>query len=266
MSGELADKDAVLYHTGLSRAMLDGAAVALLPGDPGRVSGLAEALGSAVELAFHREYKSALAYVGKMPVLVMSTGMGGPSVAIGVEELARLGVRAFIRVGTTGAIQPDIVLGDLIINEGAVRLDGTSTHYAPLPYPAVADHGLTGALLEAADQLSIPHHLGIAASSDTFWPGQERYDSFTGYVPRRFQGSLAEWQALGVLNYEMETSALFVVARAMRLRAAAICGVVAQRGASEAVASQHIYQLAERRFQQVIKKTMEKISDEQYKI
>ncbi len=256
MRSKLADKQVVQYHIGLSGTMLAGATLALLPGDPGRVMDLAEAIGQATPLAFHREYKSALARVGAINVLVVSTGMGGPSVAIGLEELARLGVRRFIRVGTTGAIQPDIALGDVIINEAAVRLDGTSTHYAPLPFPAVADHALTGALLQAAQDLGIPHHLGIAASSDTFWPGQERYDSFTGYVPRQFQGSMAEWQALGVLNYEMETATLFTVARSMRLQAASICGVVAQRMATEAVASQDVYALAEARFQQVLRRML----------
>ncbi len=256
MQGKFADEHAVQYHIGLARNMLAGATLALLPGDPGRVMDLAAAVGDASPLAFHREYKSALARVNGTNVLVMSTGMGGPSVAIGLEELARLGVRQFIRVGTTGAIQPEIALGDLIINEAAVRLDGASTHYAPLPFPAVADHALTGVLLQAARELGVPHHLGIAASTDTFWPGQERYDSFTGYVPRKFQGSMAEWQALGVLNYEMETATLFTVARAMRVQAAAICGVVAQRVETEGVASQAVYKLAEARFQQVVKRIL----------
>ena len=252
------ETQSVQYHIGLSKQDLEGATLALLPGDPGRVEALAAALGESRGLSFHREYKSALISFGTMRVLVMSTGMGGPSVAIGVEELARLGVRNFIRVGTTGAIQPFVALGDLIVNEAAVRLDGTSTHYAPLEFPAVADHSLTGALVETAQQLAIPCHLGIAASSDTFWPGQERYDSYTGYVPRRWRGSMAEWRALGVLNYEMETAALFTVARTMNLRAASICGVVAQRTETEQVASREIYELAEQRFQQVLQRLIRK--------
>ena len=255
MAGEIENVNAVQYHIGLCKQDLAGASMAFLPGDPGRVQALAEALGGETQLlGFHREYKSVRACIDGQSALVMSTGMGGPSVAIGVEELARLGVKKFVRVGTTGAIQPHIALGDLIVNEAAVRLDGASTHYAPLPFPAVADHGLTGALLDAARQLNIPCHLGIAASSDTFWPGQERYDSFTGYVPRQWRGSLAEWRALGVLNYEMETSALFTIARIMGLRAASICGVVAQRTENETVASREIYELAEQRFQSVLRR------------
>ena len=255
MAGEIENVNAVQYHIGLCKQDLAGASMAFLPGDPGRVQALAEALSGETQLlGFHREYKSVRACIDGQSALVMSTGMGGPSVAIGVEELARLGVKKFVRVGTTGAIQPHIALGDLIVNEAAVRLDGASTHYAPLPFPAVADHGLTGALLDAARQLNIPCHLGIAASSDTFWPGQERYDSFTGYVPRQWRGSLAEWRALGVLNYEMETSALFTIARIMGLRAASICGVVAQRTENETVASREIYELAEQRFQSVLRR------------
>lgn len=254
MAGELENAEIVQYHIGLSKNDLAGASMAFLPGDPGRVQALAEALGEVKVLGFHREYKSALVHSGGRSVLVMSTGMGGPSVAIGMEELARLGVKQFVRVGTTGAIQSNIALGDLIVNEAAVRLDGTSVHYAPLPFPAVADHCLTGTLVAAAEQLGIPCHLGIAASSDTFWPGQERYDSFTGYVPLQWRGSMAEWRMLGVLNYEMETAALFTVARTMRLQAASICGVVAQRTETETVASREVYELAEHRFQLVLRK------------
>ena len=108
--------------------------------------------------------------------------MGGPSVAIGIEELAMLGVKKFIRIGTTGTIQEKVNIGDLIINQAAVRLEGASLHYAPPQFPAVADLELTYKLKQAAQKLDIPHHLGIGISSDTFWPGQERYDNYSGYV------------------------------------------------------------------------------------
>ena len=132
----------VLYHIGISAEMIKGAEYALLPGDPGRVEALARALGTAEPVGCHREYKSWLADVEGTSVLVCSTGMGGPSVAIGMEELARLGIKNFIRVGTTGSIQKDVELGDLVINKAAVRLDGTSQHYAPLNFPAVASFEL----------------------------------------------------------------------------------------------------------------------------
>ena len=226
----------VLYHIGISAEMLKGAEYALLPGDPGRVEALARALGTAEPVGCHREYTSWLA---------------------DVEGMARLGIKNFIRVGTTGSIQKDVELGDLVINKAAVRLDGTSQHYAPLNFPAVASFELTLALQQAAESLSIPYHTGISVSSDTFWPGQERYDSYTGYVRKSLQGSLQEWQALGALNYEMETAALFIVAQSFGLQAASICGVVAKRTDSELVAPPDLYELASQRFQAVVKKTLQ---------
>lgn len=260
--GDLAAKEEVLYHIGISAAMVEGAKIALLPGDPGRVEALAKSLGEAKFIGSHREYTSWLAQVAGMPVLVCSTGMGGPSVAIGLEELARIGITSFIRVGTTGSIQETVELGDVVINNGAVRLDGASKHYAPIEFPAVANLELTNALVTCAKELSIPYHVGISISSDTFWPGQERYNSFAGHVIRSLQGSCKEWQLLGALNYEMETATLFIVAQAFGLKAASICGVIAKRTASEKVAAPAIYQLAETRFQQVVKAALVKIINE----
>jgi len=251
-----ADFNEILYHTGLSSAMISKAEYAILPGDPGRVEMLATALGKAEFVASHREYTSWLTNLNGTPILVCSTGMGGPSVSIGLEELARIGVKNFIRVGTTGSIQEYIKLGDLVINNAAVRLDGASRHYAPIEFPAVASLRLTNALIKAADEVNVPYHVGISVSSDTFWPGQERYDSFTGYVPRDLKGSLQEWQTLGASNYEMETATLFVVAQSMGLAAASICGVVAQRTLSENVASPDVYQLASKRFIDVVKSAL----------
>ena len=197
-----------LYHIGLCKKQLDSAKIAILPGDPARVELLAKLLDTqSLYLSFNREYCSYLATVGKEKILVISTGMGCPSAAIAVEELAMLGIKKFIRVGTTGAIQEKINLGDLILNTGAVRLEGTSSHYVPIEYPAIADFELTQSLRQASQKL-ITLHLG----KDTFWAGQERYDGYSGSVLRKFQGSLEEWQKLGLLNFEMEASALFTFA------------------------------------------------------
>ena len=260
--GNLADFKEVLYHTGLSTAMIEKAEYAILPGDPGRVEVLAKAFGEAEFIASHREYTSWLTHINGKPILVCSTGMGGPSVSIGMEELARIGIKKFIRVGTTGSIQEHIKLGEVVINNAAVRLDGASRHYAPIEFPAVASLELTNALVEAAAEVEVPYHVGISISSDTFWPGQERYDSFTGYVPRALRGSLQEWQALGASNYEMETATLFVVAQSMGLAAGSICGVVAQRTQSEHVASPDIYQLASERFILVVKRALSNMTKE----
>ncbi|MEW5803688.1 MAG: uridine phosphorylase [bacterium] len=220
----------VLYHLNLDKQMLEGARYALLPGDPGRVAKIACSYDQkARPLASHREFTSWLGYLDELPILAVSTGIGGPSTAIVVEELAMLGVDTFIRIGTTGAIQKHIHLEDVIITTASVRLDGTSTHYAPIEYPAAADFGIVQALITAARSLAVPCHAGISASSDSFYPGQERYDTFSGCVLRKFQGSLMEWQRLGVLNYEMESSTLFTVCSTFGLRAGCILGVITNR-------------------------------------
>lgn len=196
----------IMYHTGLSREMTEGARYALVPGDPGRVEGLAKALDEKASfVCSHRDFTTWKARVSGETVLVMSTGMGGPCVTFAVEELARLGVTSFIRVGTTGSIQDDLNLGDLVINKGAVRRDGASRAYAPLAYPAMADMRITLALEEAARELKVPCKTGISISTDSFWPGQERYDSFSGYVRKICRGaspSTGPW-AVRILKWRM---------------------------------------------------------------
>ena len=151
-------------------------------------------------LASHREYTLYRAELDGKPVVVCSTGIGGPSTSIAVEELAQLGVRTFLRVGTTGAIQPHVNVGDMIVSTGSVRLDGASLHFAPMEFPAVADFEVATAMKAAVDESGATVHMGVTASSDTFYPGQERYDTFSGRVVKRFQGSMQEWQDMGVLK------------------------------------------------------------------
>ena len=127
-----------VFHLGLTKAMLEGAKLAITPGAPERVERIAKLLDKPKFLASTREFTSWLGYIGDKAVVVCSTGIGGPSVSIAVEELAQLGVRTFLRIGTTGAIQPHINVGDILVTTGAVRLDGASLHFAPPEYPAVA--------------------------------------------------------------------------------------------------------------------------------
>lgn len=222
-----------VFHLGLTADMLHGATLALVPGDPGRVERLAATMDRHEFLASNREFTSWLGWLGDTPVVVCSSGIGGPSTAIAVEELAQLGVRTFLRVGTTGGIQPHLQPGDVIVTTGAVRLDGTSLHFAPMEFPAVADFACTTALVGAAEALGIEPHVGITASSDTFYPGQERYDTYSGRVTRRFRGSLDEWQSMGVLNYEMESAALFTMCASQGLRAGCVAGVLVNRTQQE---------------------------------
>ncbi|GLS91776.1 uridine phosphorylase [Psychromonas marina] len=222
-----------VFHLGLTKKMLDGATVAIVPGDPERVQRIAELMENATFLASHREYTSYLAYIDGKAVVVCSTGIGGPSTSIAVEELAQLGVRTFLRIGTTGAIQQHINPGDVIVTQAAVRLDGASLHFAPMEFPAVANFEATTAMVAACRDAGVEPHIGITASSDTFYPGQERYDTVSARVTRRFKGSMQEWQDLGVLNYEMESSTLFTMCASQGWRAACVAGVIVNRTQQE---------------------------------
>ncbi len=222
-----------VFHLGLTAEQLQGATLAIVPGDPARVARIAALLDRPTELASTREFTSMLGWLDGTAIVVCSTGIGGPSTSIAVEELAQLGVRTFLRVGTTGAIQPEIEPGDLIVTTGSVRLDGASLHFAPMEYPAVADFECTSALVDAARAGSAPVHIGVTASSDTFYPGQERYDTVSGRVLNRFRGSLAEWRALGVLNYEMESATLLTMCATNGWRAGCVAGVLVNRNTDE---------------------------------
>ena len=224
-----------VYHLDLDNEKIQGAKLALLPGDPFRSQIIAEAISAAYgtrneKLAWKREFCTYLTEINGKKLLVTSTGIGGPSTSIAVDELAQLGISTFIRVGTTGAIQDYINIGDVIITSGSVRLDGASTHYAPIEYPAVAHYEILNALIEGAKKAKVKYHVGITASSDTFYPGEERYYSFTKYVLRRFQGATKEWQKLNVLNYEMESSTVLTLTASMGLRGGCITGVVNKVG------------------------------------
>lgn len=227
-----------VYHLDLDKRRIQGAKIALLPGDPGRVPSIAQAVSKAFgrpfdSLASKREFTTFIAGAGKAKVLVTSTGIGGPSTSIAIDELAQLGVTTFIRVGTTGAIQGHIKTGDCVITTGSVRLDGASTHYAPIEYPAVAHHEVVSALIRGAKKAGVRYHAGVTASSDTFYPGEERKDSFRKYILRRFRGSTEEWRNLHVLNYEMESSTVLTLTASMGLKGGCVTGVVNRGGAGK---------------------------------
>lgn len=224
-----------VYHLDLDNEKIQDATIALLPGDPFRSQVIAETVSGIYgtgnkKLAWKREFCTYLAEMKGKRLLITSTGIGGPSASIAIDELAQLGIETFIRVGTTGAIQEHINLGDVVITSGSVRLDGASTHYAPIEYPAVAHYEVLHALIEGAKKTKVRYHVGVTASSDSFYPGEERYDSFSNYVLRRFQGATKEWQKLHVLNYEMESSTILTLTASMGLRGGCITGVVNQVG------------------------------------
>ena len=230
--------DEQVMHLRLSSGDLAGATLAIVPGDPARVPRIAELMDDPVHLASNREFTSYLGRLDGRPVVVCSTGVGGPSTSVAVEELAQCGVTTFLRVGTTGSIQAEVPVGHLVITQAAVRLDGASLHFAPMEYPAASSFECTRALVDAATALDAPHRVGITASSDTFYPGQERYDTMAGDVTTALRGSMAEWRRIGVLNYEMESATLFTMCAANGWRAGCVAGVIAHRTESESIADE----------------------------
>jgi uridine phosphorylase len=230
LASDPRDRKGALYHIGLKKS--DAGRIALLPGDPDRVPRLAERLEKARELASHREFRSYSGYVGKERVVVMSTGIGGPSTAICVEELARLGVKVMVRVGTCGAIRPDIPIGSLVIAEAAVRMEGTSHQYVPEGYPAAASPEVTLALKEEARALGVSSFLGIAASTDSFYTGQGR-KSYGGYFPSDKTSLIDDLRSANVLAFEMESAALFTLTRVFGIKSGAVFAVVANRSTDE---------------------------------
>ncbi len=251
-----------MFHLKISQNDTQGAKLAIIPGDPERVKKIAEQTEKFEFLSSSREFTIYRAYLKNTPILICSTGIGGPSTSIAVEELAQLGIRSFLRIGTTGAIQPHIAAGDLIISQASLRLDGASYHFAPAYFPAVANFALTSKLVEAAAHKHYTHHIGITASSDTFYPGQERYDTFSGHVAKSLRGSLEEWQKLGILNYEMETATLFTMAACLQLKAACVAGVIVNRNQQEIPDETLVKQTEERAIEVVLAAALKEIEDE----
>ncbi len=191
----------------------------ILPGDPGRCEKIAAYLENPQFIAHNREFVTYTGYLAGEKVSVVSTGIGGPSAAIAMEELIHLGATHFIRVGTCGGIQLEVSAGDLIIAQSSVRQEGLSYEYAPIGYPATADFGLLMKLVEAAEEMKAPYHVGVVQAKDSFY-GQHSPESMP-VAP----DLIAKWQAykqLGVLASEMESAALFVVAATRGVHCAAV--------------------------------------------
>lgn len=191
----------------------------LLPGDPGRVALIADHFDDAREVSSHLEFTAYTGTIRGEKVSAVSTGMGGPSTAITVEELAGLGATVLIRVGTSGAMQKFMEATDLVITWGAVRDEYTSQLFLPLMYPAVADLDITLALAEAADHFGFRRHIGISQSKDAFY-AEHQPDRMP--VKHQLEQNWFAWQKAGVLCSEMEAATLFITARVFNLRAGGI--------------------------------------------
>ena len=191
----------------------------ILPGDPGRVEKIAAYLDGASHVVTYREFNTWTGRLGGVEVSVCSTGIGGPSASIAMEELVRCGADTFIRVGTCGGIDPSLLPGDLIIPTGAIRKEGTTCEYVPIEYPAVPDYGLVNALASAAKKLGKRCHLGVVECKDSYY-GQHSPESMPNgdELMRKWKA----WKMAGALGSEMESAALFIVAGIRRVRCASV--------------------------------------------
>ncbi len=185
--------------------------IALVPGDPGRVDRIADHCDDAETVAENREYKLVNATYEGCEVTICSTGIGSPSAAIAIEELAAVGVETFIRVGTTGALQSDIEIGDTVVATGAAKDEGTTKRYENAEIPAVPDYEVLTALVGASESRSAPVHIGPIATDDAYYAETDAH--------------VEAWSEAGLLCVEMEAAAIFSLARRKGLAAGAICTV-----------------------------------------
>ena len=205
------------YHIHLREG--DAGRYVLLPGDPSRVPLIASFLDDSKEVAENREHRTYTGMLDGVQVSVTSTGIGGPSTAIAVEELTKIGADTFIRVGTSGIMQDFISPGDLIVVSAAVRDEGTALHYMPMAFPAAADIDVVDCLRQACESLSIPYHVGVSHSKDSFY-GEIEPERMP--MASRLKESWEAWVKGGVLCSEMEAATLYVLARTLGKRAGGI--------------------------------------------
>lgn len=202
---------------------------ALLPGDPGRVSLMASQWSAgAIEHGLRRGYRGAIGEYRGAPISAFSTGIGGASAEGVLTRLAGAGVDTFIRVGTTGTIQDHIAVGDLVINDASVRMDGTSQLYVRPEFPAAASFEVTLALVQAAETLGVRYHVGTGYTSGSFFTGQCR-TAFGGFRPSRLDSEFADMRQAGVTNFEMEGATVLTLGRLFGLRTGMCAAVVAHR-------------------------------------
>ena len=195
----------------------------ILPGDPGRCEAIAKHFDNPVHIGMNREYNIYTGYLLGEKVSVCSTGIGGPSAAIAMEELRNIGADTFIRVGTCGGIHLDVCPGDVVVATGAIRFEHTSLEYAPIEFPSVADFNVTAALKAASEELGYRTHTGVVQCKDSFY-GQHSPDKSP--VSYELLQKWEAWKRLGVKASEMESAALFVVAAALGVRCGSCFHVV----------------------------------------
>lgn len=214
----------VQYHINMKQG--DVGRYVILPGDPKRCVKIAEHFDNPVLVADHREFVTYTGYIDGVKVSVTSTGIGGPSASIALEELANIGADTFIRVGTSGGMDINVMGGDLVIASGAIRMEGTGREYAPMEFPAVANYEILNALVKAAKELGKKYHVGIVQCKDAYYGQHEPETKPVGY---ELINKWNAWLKLGALASEMESAALFIVGAYRRVRVGAILNVVANQ-------------------------------------
>ena len=212
------------YHTGVGPG--DIGEYVILPGDPKRCAKIAAHFDNPVLVADSREYVTYTGTLDGVKVSVTSTGIGGPSAAIAIDELAKCGAHTFIRVGTCGGMQEEVMGGDIVIATGAVRMEGTSREFAPIEYPAVADFNVTNALVSAAGKIGVRNHVGVVQCKDSFFGQHE-----PGIMPVSYEleNKWQAWIRMGCLASEMESAALFIAGSFLSVRVGSCFLVVANQ-------------------------------------
>ena len=217
-------EDGSQYHIGLNKG--DVGKYVILPGDPKRCKKIAQYFDDPRLVADNREYVTYTGYLNGEKVSVTSTGIGGPSAAIAMEELVNVGAEVFIRVGTCGGMQLDVKGGDLVIATGAIRMEGTSKEYAPIEFPAVANLDVVNALVKASENLGYTHHTGVVQCKDSFY-GQHSPEIKP--VSYELMNKWEAWKRLGCLASEMESAALFIVASYLGVKVGSVFLTVANQ-------------------------------------
>lgn len=212
------------YHTNIGPE--DIGKYVILPGDPKRCKKIAEHFENAKLVADSREYTTYTGTLDGVKVSVTSTGIGGPSAAIAIEELSKAGADTFIRVGTCGGMQVDVKGGDIVIANGAIRMEGTSREYAPIEYPAVPDVDVMNALIRSAKNQGISYHTGVVQCKDSFF-GQHEPEVMP--VSYELENKWKAWLRMGALASEMESAALFIAGSFLRVRVGSCFLVVANQ-------------------------------------
>ncbi|MGN0485340.1 MAG: uridine phosphorylase [Lachnospiraceae bacterium] len=198
----------------------------ILPGDPKRCEKIAAFLDDAKKVADNREFVTYTGFLDGTKVSVTSTGIGGPSAAIAIEELVHCGADTFVRIGTCGGMALDVKGGDDVIATGAIRMEGTTREYAPIEYPAVANIEVVNALIESAKALGHTYHVGVVQSKDSFYGQHEPEKKPVGY---ELQAKWEAWKAMGCLASEMESAALFIVGSALHVRVGTVLLAIANQ-------------------------------------